>query len=435
MIEVAGNNLAAIVCCSELVRRGIPVRHLSNHDYRLGGHFAGLLYDGKRIDLGMVLLEPRFDQIETDIAKYQGQFGQQINQFNQAVYSWLSSRNIVLDLIAVKSHFRNQLIGDVVIADDLAFLSLLSLPEQQAIIEEISIRIQESEYHPRDKAHSIYFQENSLRDVYSEIYGSLFSRYLLSNLELLAGPIGPELVAQLHRLLWAPLFYPENILSYLKTGNSGIPCLNFFVPNNGSISQLVEDIIEEMKMSSHYSSQLFTNDQYSSMVKNCIQSKSSRTVVFADERDLFNENLDSKSTLVAFVVAKTDSNLEIVVHNLDSTSKWYRATLRGQDLGVITIEIGEIMPDETDESILARASQCSSSVGAGTLIEPMILKTKIQIFSPQVAKILRNRHLQTKSIVANNRSCYLTNETTGSFNNQVCLGLQSSRVIIADVIK
>jgi hypothetical protein len=102
---------------------------------------------------------------------------------------------------------------------------------------------------------------------------------------------------------------------------------------------------------------------------------------------------------------------------------------------VITIEIGEIMPDETDESILARASQCSSSVGAGTLIEPMILKTKIQIFSPQVAKILRNRHLQTKSIVANNRSCYLTNETTGSFNNQVCLGLQSSRVIIADVIK
>ena len=435
MIEVAGNNLAAIVCCSELVRHGIPVRHLSNHDYRLGGHFAGLLYDGKRIDLGMVLLEPRFDQIETDISKYQGQSGQQLNQFNQAVYGWLSSRNIVLDLIAVNSHFRNKLVGDVVIADDLAFLNLLSLPEQQAIIEEISVRIQDSEHHPRDKAHSSYFLENSLRDVYIEIYGPMFSGYLLDNLELLAGPIGPELVAQLHRLLWAPLFYPENILSFLKTGNSGIPNLNFFVPNNGSISQLVENIIEEMKMSNHYSSQLFANDQYSSMVKNCVRSNSSRTVVFADERDLFDENPDTQSALVAFVVAKIDSNLEIVVHNLDSASKWYRATLRGQDLGVTTIEIGKIMPNETDESILARASECASSVGAGRLIEPMILKTKIQVFSPRAAKFLRNRHLQTKSIVANNRSCYLTNETTGSFNNQVCLGLQSSQALIADVIK
>lgn len=150
MIEVAGNNLAAIVCSSELVRYGIPVRHISNHDFRLGGHFAGLLYKEKKIDLGMVLLGPRFDLIETDIAEYQGQFGQQVNQFNQVVFSWLTSRNIFLNSIDVNSHFKNKLVGDVVIADDLSFLDLLSPSEQQAIIEEITIRIQKSKHHPRD---------------------------------------------------------------------------------------------------------------------------------------------------------------------------------------------------------------------------------------------------------------------------------------------
>lgn len=332
----------------------------------------------------MVLLEPRFDLMETDIVEYQGQFGQQVNQFNQAVFSWLISRNINLNLIPILSHFKSKLIGDVVIADDLSFLDLLSPSEQQAIIEEITIRIQESKHHPRDKAHSTYFQETSLRDVYYEIYGPSFSKFLLGNLELLAGANGLEAVAQFHRLLWTPLYYPENILSYLKTGDSGFPILDFYIPNNSSVSQLVENIIEEMKKSPNYSSQLLPNDEYSSMVKKCIRNNFVETVIFADERDLFDENLNAPGTMVAFVVAEIDSNLELVVHNLDTASKWYRATLRGQDLGVAVIEIGEILPDETDASILSRASQFASSVGVGNLIEPVILKSRIYIFPPQI---------------------------------------------------
>ena len=435
MIEVIGNNLAAIVCCSELIRCGIPVRHISNHDLRLGGHFAGLLYKEKRIDLGMVLLEPRFDLLETDIAEYQGQFGQQVNQFNQAVFSWLTSRNIFLNLIPVLSHFKSKLIGDVVIADNLSFLKLLSPPEQQAIIEEITIRIKESKHHPRDKANSTYFQETSLRDVYHEIYGPLFSKYLLGNLELLAGPNGFEVVAQFHRLLWMPLYYPENILNYLKIGDSGLPTLDFFVPNNSSVSQLVENIIEEMKNSPGYFSQLLLNDQYSSVVNERIRNNSVKTVIFADERDLFDENLNAPGTMVAFVIAEIDSNLELVVHNLDTTSKWYRATLRGQDLGVAIIEIGEIFPDETDASILSRASQCASSLCVGNLIEPVILKSKIYIFPPEIGKLFRNRYLKIKSVLNNNPFFYLTSEINGSFNNQVCLGLSSSQAIIRKAIK
>ena len=235
--------------------------------------------------------------------------------------------------------------------------------------------------------------------------------------------------------MWTPLYYPENILSYLKTGDSGFPILDFYVPNNSSISQLVENIIEEMKSSPYYSSQLLPNDEYSSMVKKCIRNDFVETVIFADERDLFDENLNAPGTMVAFVIAEIDSNLELVVHNLDTASKWYRATLRGQDLGVAVIEIGEVSPDETDASILSRASQCASSVGVGNLIEPVILKSRIYIFPPRIGAFFRNRHSKIKSVVNSNPSCYLTNETTGSFNNQVCLGLKSSQVIIIGAIK
>lgn len=258
---------------------------------------------------------------------------------------------------------------------------------------------------------------------------------MIGNLELLAGPNGAEVIAQFHRLLWTALYYPENILSYLKTGDSGIPTLGFFVPYSSSESQLVENIIEEMKKSPHYSSQLLPNDEYSSMVKRCIRNNSVETVIFADERDLFDENLNAPGTLVAFVVAEIVSNLELVVHNLDTESKWYRASLRGQDLGVAVIEVGRILPDETDASILSRASQCASSVGVGNLIEPVILKSRIYIFPPQVGEFFRNRHSKIKNVINNNPSCNLTNEITGSINNQVCLGLKSSQVIIREFIK
>lgn len=435
MIEVAGNNLAAVVFCSELVRHGIPVRHISNHDSRLGGHFAGFLYKEKRIDLGMVLLEPRFGPAKTDIVEYQGQFGQQVNQFNHAVFAWLESRNVILNSISVFSHFKNTMIGDVVIADDLSFLDLVPLSEKLAIINEITIRIQVSKHHPRDKTNSTYFSETSLRDVYHEIYGPLFSKYLLGNLELLAGPNGPEVAAQFHRLSWAPLYYPENILRYLTTGDSGIPHLDFLLPDNSSVSQLIGNIVDEMKKSSSYSSQSLPNDQYSSLVNDCIRHNSVETVIFADERELFDGNLNAPGTLVAFIVAEIDSNLELVVHNLDIASKWYRATFRGRDFGVAVIELGKISPDETNEALLVRANKCASSIGAGTLREPIILKSNIYSFTPQVNVLFRNRHLANKRLVSGNPSCNLTDELTGSFNNQVCLGLSSSQVMIRKAIK
>jgi hypothetical protein len=435
MVEVAGNNLAAIVCSSELVRHGIPVRHISNQDLRMGGHFAGLLYQGKRIDLGMVLLEPRFDLVEIDIVNYQGQFGQEVNQFNQSVFRWLTSRDVSLNPIAVFSHFKNKLIGDAVIADDLSFLDVLQDREKQAIIDEISIRISESEHHPRDKAQSRYFQETCLRDVYYEIYGQLFSRYLLDNLELLAGPTGPELAGQFHRLLWSPLYYPETILNYLETGQSGIPVLDFFVPNNNSVSQLIANAIEEMNGSSNYIPQPIPNDEYLSLIEDRIRRNSTQTLVFADERELSDETFDVPGTKVAFVLAQIDSKLEFVVHNLDSSARWYRATARGQHLGICVIEVGKIQEHESNASILERANTCANSIGISTLNEPMILKSNIYTLTPHISTLFQNRSAKIKKILSGNPAFFINNETTGSFNNQVCLGLSTSQTIIRETTR
>ena len=224
----------------------------------------------------------------------------------------------------------------------------------------------------------------------------------------------------------------ENILSYLKTGDSGFPILDFYVPNNSSISQLVENIIEEMKSSPYYSSQLLPNDEYSSRVKKCIRNDFVETVIFADERDLFDENLNAPGTMVAFVIAGIDSNLEQVVHNLDTESKWYRATLRGHDLGVAVIELGKITPDETDASLFARASQCAKSLGVGTLFEPILLRSNIYWFTPEIVEGFHSRHMKAKSFANGSTSWNLTNEITGSFNNQLCLGLSSARKIIRE---
>ena len=430
MVEVIGNNFAALVCCSELVRNGISVQHVSNSDLRLGGHFSGLRFREKLIDLGMVLLEPRFERRETDIAMYEGQFGQQVNQFNHAVFGWLSSRAVSLNQIDVCSFFQNKLIGDAIIADNLSFLDLLPTFEREVIIQEITVRNQTSKSHPRDKAISVQYREKNLRDIYYEIYGPTFSKYLLGNLELLAGLDGEKVVAQFHRLLWAPLYYPENILNYLVSGDSGLKELDFFTPAGGSVSQLIEDLLEELRMSLLYDLQTVPEAKYSKIIEDVLRKESSEVMVFVDERELHTEHLNSLRADVGFVISEVATDIELVVHNLDTNCQWYRATVRGQDLGVVVVELGKISLDEPDASLLLRASQCLQSIGVDALNEPMVLRSKVNIFSPQTSSVFQERHLKVQKLLNGNPDCYLTNETTGSFNNQVCLGLKSSQRIL-----
>ena len=430
VIEVVGNNFAALVCCSELVRNGISVRHVSNSDLRLGGHFSGFRFREKLIDLGMVLLEPRFETRETDIIMYEGQFGQQVNQFNHAVFGWLSSRAVSLNQIDVYSFFHNKLIGDAIIADDLTFLDLLPTFERQAIIQEITVRNLTSKCHPRDKAVSVQYKETNLRDIYHEIYGPTFSKYLLGNLELLAGPDGEKVVAQFHRLLWAPLYYPENILNYLVSGDSGLRELEFFTPSSGSVSQLIEDLVEELRMSPRYDSRTVPKAEYAKVIADGLRKESTEAIVFADEKELHAEHLNSLRSDVAFVISEVATSVELVVHNLDTNFQWYRATVRGQGLGVVVVELGKTSLDEPDDSLLLRASQCLQSIGVGALNEPMILRSQIYFFSPQISSVFQERHLKVQKLLNGNPDCYLTNETTGSFNNQVCLGLKSSQRIL-----
>ena len=430
MAEVIGNNLASLICCVELVGKGIPVHHVVESGRRIGGHFGGLPYQNTKIDLGMVLLEPRLEVDSTDITQYQGEFGRELNQFNKAVFDWLDKRNIELNKIEVCCFFNNKIIGDLIISDDLSLLAELDHSEQNQIIRELKDRQKSTIQHPKDKLEAEYFINTGLSDVYIALYGPTFSKYLLSNLDLLAGSSGSEISARFHRSLWAPLYYPENIIKFLESGNSGILNLDFYVPSCGSISKLVQAISSQLESSKSYSQDLVSREQYSSIVDQLILTESLDAAVFSDDRELRDFKIQIPTVDIGFVVAETESSKNCIIHNLEPTSPWYRAVLRGEDEGIVLVELGKISADESDYMLFERAQKCLLALGVVSWSKPAVFRSKIACLTPSVSNEIENSNFELSKNFESNRSFFRSNELTGSFNNQVCLGLKSATILI-----
>ena len=211
-VVVRGTNLAALVCALELVDSGIQTKLQIHRDSRLGGHFAGLQLAGSPIDIGMVLLEPRFSSERRSVSEYQGESGVLVNDFNHAVFQWLENLGIELDEVEVRSIYKGLTYDDVVISDALSVFSVLDLSvEEKAGLGNVSGQI-----HPRNKTVQSV-EQMSLREALPKFYGPSISSFLAGIAKKIAGPDALELPVRFHRLLWLPLYYPETILDFIES--------------------------------------------------------------------------------------------------------------------------------------------------------------------------------------------------------------------------
>ncbi len=318
----------------------------------------------------------------------------------------------------------------MIISDDLSLLAELDRSEQNQIIRELKDRQKSPIQHPKDKLKAEYFINTGLSDVYIALYGPTFSKYLLSNLELLAGSAGSEISARFHRSLWAPLYYPENIINFLESGNSGMLNLDFYVPSCGSISKLVQAISSQLESSKSYSQDLVSREQYSSIVDQLRLTESLDTAVFLDDRELRDIEIQIPTVDIGFVVAEIDSSKNCIIHNLEPTMPWYRAVLRGEDEGIFLVELGKISVDESDHMLFERAQKCLLTLGLVSRGKPAVFRSKIACLTPLVSNEIEKRSFELSKVFESNRSFFRSNELTGSFNNQVCLGLKSSTILI-----
>ncbi len=431
-MKVLGSSLSALVFCEQLVAKSIAVEHITLGTGNLGGYFAGIEYRDTLVDLGMVLLEPRFDGDSECILNYSPENPAEINKYNPHVFDWLESHCGSLEEIEVRTRFDGNLYNDVVIADDLSFMDGFNSDERLRVIQEIQERISTHQHHPFQKLTDRYFSENSIDQVYSDLYGPTLSTYLCNHIKLLAGDKGLSVVSRMHRSIWMPLIYPENFLNYLEQRNSNIPRLPFYGISRGSFAGMVERISAGLSRAVNYRRSLVSLSEYRDIVRSGVDSESKDVVVFASDKELSDVRTEIETEQVAFVVGQTNYPKNFVVNNIDFDSHWYRFTAMNADSNICVVEVGLTDDHESDSALISRANRACFELGLDGLEDPMTIRSRIQMLNVSAYEEIERRRAEVNTRYMGRKNYFYINELSSSLNHQIALGLKALSLQIGD---
>jgi len=225
-VILLGAQPAALVSALELKNQGIDFTWLKGNA-PAGGIFKGISLGGQTWDAGMNLFE--FTSLkpgkDVDISTYNPAVRYDATRFLPQIEAWLTSR-VKIQIVEMP----HLLVGrraypDLLIANCPDYLRYLPEESKQKIIEEIS-GIDRS--HPQHAFQKHISPENFLKYSYAEVarinHGSFLQESIIQPwLEKITGTRGEDIPALYHRQAWAPLFYPETLLQFLRDENFQLP--------------------------------------------------------------------------------------------------------------------------------------------------------------------------------------------------------------------
>lgn len=418
-VLIKGSNLAALVCAVDLVKNGFRTKLLTDHKSRMGGHFAGLRLEDMTIDFGMVLLEPRFLNRQRSISEYSGQVGNLLNEFNRSVFDWLESVQIKLDKVKVKSFYSGFSYDDFMIADSLSVIDALNISQDELDVLKACSENSSQQVHPREK-NAPPLDQMTLKESLTEFYGSSLVALLFHMANKIAGPDALELPLKFHRLFWLPLYYPETILSYIETGKTNLEMLEFWSPQDGGVSGMIQLLVEFLQKN-----ELFEFDYtQSELTKDIYYSELNERNIEITFSELNNPSIDitkNKRISLGFVIYEvTDSKEKIVTHNLDPKTKWFRTSQSLSSVSSVAVELGYVEDDETEAELIERGETALKQLSIKAVSKPLVFRSNFSF----PTRLLRIKEEFEK--ISTESNTYGTDIETKSFNNQVLLGLRAA---------
>jgi hypothetical protein len=131
--------------------------------------------------------------------------------------------------------------------------------------------------------------------------------------------------------------------------------LKFFAPSSGGISKIVRDLSTELDSKSQYV-RIFRDRRDIANAAEDPDFFSDRgsdfQIIFTEGNGLSNLLTAFSSVHIGLVILKVERELEKrVVHSLTPGSSWFRASAGISKADVVTIELGSIAADETDDEL------------------------------------------------------------------------------------
>lgn len=248
--HILGSGLDALACSLRLTQ--LSVHHAWSPETSPGSHFGGWMTkcrNERRVDLGMVLLEPGpAISASTHFSEYSCQEGPEARSFLPGLMSWIQETALVpLHSHPVYTMLRGKLFPDFFIADNLEALSSFTRAELKTIRGELLTASSEGrEIRPSSKDHEQQTLGDALmRSVGPTIYREFFGTYLS------LFPAAETLPFQLHRQLWLPMYWTQSIEEAVISRRQPFPPARFLAPANSSVAQMVQGFSDQATSSKY----------------------------------------------------------------------------------------------------------------------------------------------------------------------------------------
>lgn len=235
-----GNNLAVLVAAGELARRGHKPTLLTDGK-PLGGHFAGLLLEGHRFDLGMVLLEKLApSSFGARLDSYDAHRRNEWTRFADRAADWLDSREPLLRTPTPQCLIDGRRVPDYLMANRLD--AFHSAPVEGPLQLDRSDPV-----HASNKNTAAAYDRLNYADAASVNHGAaLHAHFIEPFVRKLTGQPSQAFLARYHRAAWAPLFYPETLSTALRGGAAGLLEYPFWTTRTGCVGDLIAQTCEQM---------------------------------------------------------------------------------------------------------------------------------------------------------------------------------------------
>jgi protoporphyrinogen oxidase len=247
---VYGSGLSALALAERLGRSGRRV-NLLNPAKSWGGVFRGVRIGDTTFDAGMTNFEfELFGTPSDDIENYDPDNKAAIGKYVHFVRRYLEARADIHALPAPRMIHGDCIVDDLLIANHFEILGKLPPSLRSTIRQELEQCVAATNpLHPRSKsAADSPLEQASFEAASIANHGPTFHRLFVEPMfQKVLGVPTSSIKAVFHRSGWAPLFYPETLLSQFEPAPQRLKPTVFHYPRAAHFGAFIDDLLNEVR--------------------------------------------------------------------------------------------------------------------------------------------------------------------------------------------
>jgi hypothetical protein len=326
MRVVVGSSIAALVLVDLLSKHEQVI--WAKRDGGIGGVFGGVETEFGRLDIGMTNLELgdlSLSPVDSPLGEYSSESTNSCRNHLGLVRQYVEQYCVLKQLPEPQMFYRDSVLADFLYGHRLDVLNFFSFNERiLSCLKSVPTNLHPSLKYLTGTA----LERISYIEMCKQTFGEHFTNTLIVPWMKKLGVIDVEEIMSIdHRIVWAPLYYPESLVRAITEKEFDIGLKSFFsAPHESTLASQIQSIFQELTTRENVVLREI-NSVNIDFVNNLISDDAISDVYIADRiQGVQTQPKQTKIDLVYFLMSETSAEFDYVLNSPSSETPWYRLT-------------------------------------------------------------------------------------------------------------